>query len=97
MIKSKMTKEQFIEFIDGDIEYLREKMPTCMTRTHIEMCLKKIIDYEYPTAPTIVQQSLSSSEPKGSTPKSCPKCGVKKDLIYICNNPDCAENNGGWA
>ena len=42
MINGKMTKEQFQEVINGDIEYLHETMPLCMTRSHIEQCLQEI-------------------------------------------------------
>jgi hypothetical protein len=30
------------------------------------------------------------------SPELCPKCGVPKNMVNICNNDNCSENGGGW-
>lgn len=26
----------------------------------------------------------------------CPQCGKEKEIIYVCKNGNCPEDNGGW-
>ena len=47
----------------------------------------------YPTP--IAQQSLSGSEPKGSTPKSCSNCG-RGFLIFCLKSFSCDKKYSEW-